>query len=195
MTKELSFRCEVRRREHGGWIYWIYRGDDPRESSTVSYASEREALLAGYQRMEQLQPTPNPISTDTVDEPSTDQASGASAKRIPGRSVLPKDLPTAITYLEDEEFDRLFRATVDEARRRGRVPNSVEVMLETTSAISEQRRKRPSREAVAVPLTRGQVNAVRAAFKAGITPSRIARQFGLSQSDVRKALVSPELKR
>ncbi len=46
----------------------------------------------------------------------------------------------------------------------------------------------PKRQPVAVSLTRGQVNAVRAAFKAGITPSRIARQFGLSQSDVRKAL-------
>jgi hypothetical protein len=34
--------------------------------------------------------------------------------------------------------------------------------------------------------TRGQVNAVRATFKAGITPSRIARQFGIPQSDVRK---------
>ena len=136
-----------------------------------------------------------PDFSDSVDEPSTNQASGASAKRIPGRSVLPKDLPTAITYLEDEEFDRLFRATVDEARRRGRLPNSVEARLETTSAISEEARKRPSREAVAVSLTRGQVNAVRAAFKAGITPSRIARQFGLSQSDVRKALASPEPKR
>jgi hypothetical protein len=30
----------------------------------------------------------------------------------------------------------------------------------------------------------------RAAFKAGITPSRIARQFGISQSNVRKALAS-----
>jgi hypothetical protein len=29
------------------------------------------------------------------------------------------------------------------------------------------------------------------AFKAGITPSRIARQFGLSQSEVRKALALP----
>jgi predicted DNA-binding protein (UPF0251 family) len=46
-----------------------------------------------------------------------------------------------------------------------------------------------------VSLTRGQLNAVRAAFKAGITPSRIARQFGISQSNVRKALASPELKR
>jgi hypothetical protein len=44
-------------------------------------------------------------------------------------------------------------------------------------------------------LTRGQVNAVRSAFKAGITPSRIAREFGISQSDVRKALASDETKR
>jgi transposase-like protein len=40
-----------------------------------------------------------------------------------------------------------------------------------------------------------QVNAVRAAFKAGITPSRIARQFEISQSNVRKALASDETKR
>ena len=42
---------------------------------------------------------------------------------------------------------------------------------------------------------RGQLNAVRAARKAGITPSRIARQFGICQSNVRKVLASPELKR
>jgi predicted transcriptional regulator len=43
-------------------------------------------------------------------------------------------------------------------------------------------------ETVAVPLTQGKLNAVRAAFKAGVTPSRIARQFGISQGNVRKAL-------
>ena len=32
--------------------------------------------------------------------------------------------------------------------------------------------------------------AVRSAFKAGVSPSRIVRHFGLSQSDVRKALAS-----
>jgi DNA invertase Pin-like site-specific DNA recombinase len=46
-----------------------------------------------------------------------------------------------------------------------------------------------------VPLTQGKLNAVRAAFKAGITPSRIARQFGISQSNVRKALASDEKER
>ena len=43
-------------------------------------------------------------------------------------------------------------------------------------------------EEVAGGLTKGKLNAVRAAFKAGVKPSAIARQFGISQSDVRKAL-------
>jgi uncharacterized protein (DUF433 family) len=55
---------------------------------------------------------------------------------------------------------------------------------------------RPTRQrqvgVAAAALTKGQVNAVRAAFKAGVTPSRIAQQFGLSHADVRKALSSDE---
>jgi transposase-like protein len=39
-------------------------------------------------------------------------------------------------------------------------------------------------------LTTGKLNAVRAAFKAGVKPSAIARQFGILQSDVRKALAA-----
>ena len=54
MDEELSFRCEARRRDHGGWIYWIYQEDEPRESSRESYASEHDALLAGFERMEEL---------------------------------------------------------------------------------------------------------------------------------------------
>ena len=94
------------------------------------------------------------------------------------RHVLPKDLAVAIKHLGDEELDRLFAAALAEMRRRGR-------RLPTD-------KPSPKRElgAVEVSLTRGQLNAVRAAFKAGITPARIARQFGLSQSDVRKALAS-----
>ena len=36
----------------------------------------------------------------------------------------------------------------------------------------------------------GKANAVRAAFKAGVKPSAIARQFGLSQADIRALLNS-----
>ena len=57
----------------------------------------------------------------------------------------------------------------------------------------------PSETAKLIPaevlLTRGQLNAVRSAFKAGITLSRIARQFGIPLSDVRKAWRRDETKR
>jgi hypothetical protein len=59
------------------------------------------------------------------------------------------------------------------------------------SASDETFRKQLTKE-VAPPLAQGKLNAVRAAFKAGVRPSRIARQFGVSLSDVsvRKALAS-----
>jgi len=50
-----------------------------------------------------------------------------------------------------------------------------------------QRRQEAAQDG-AGSLTTGKLNAVRAAFKAGVKPSAIARQFGISQSDVRKAL-------
>src|SRR5215813_11595005 len=94
-----------------------------------------------------------------------------------------------------------FAATRHELQRRGRSLTSTSVIRPTTHMGTEQRasdqsttteespeRRQPEEPNVA--LTRGQVNAVRAAFKAGITPSRIARQFGISQSDVRKVLAS-----
>ena len=59
----------------------------------------------------------------------------------------------------------------------------------------ELSRKRRVKVVAAVPLTEGKLNAVCAAFKAGFTPWRIARQFGISQSDVLKALASDTAKR
>jgi hypothetical protein len=93
------------------------------------------------------------------------------------RHVLPADLSNAIKHLDDQQFNRLVSAVVAEQKRRGR-------KLPVSDEGSRKRRV----QAVAAPLTQGKLNAVRAAFKAGVTPSRIARQFGISQSDVRKAL-------
>ena len=95
-----------------------------------------------------------------------------------GRHVLPKDLPNAVRHLNDEELDRLLVVTLAEAKRRGRHATPTSKRLQNRAPKS------------ALSLTPGQLNAVRAAFKAGITPARIARQFGLSQSDVRKALAT-----
>ena len=105
---------------------------------------------------------------------NTDAAAASLRRHVP-----PKDLPAAIKQLDDQELDRLLAAAVAEQRQRGRKPaESVEP--------PDKRRI----EAVAVHFTPGKMNAVRAAFKAGVKPSQIARQFGLSQSDVRKALAS-----
>src|SRR6266487_2446740 len=111
------------------------------------------------------------------------------------RHVLPNDLPNAVKHLDDRELDLLITASLEEAKRRGRLLPNVQANTPDESA-----RKRSSRtdkssqrrqvEVAAVSLTRGQVNAVRAAAKAGIKPSLIARQFGIPQSDVRKVLAS-----
>lgn len=100
------------------------------------------------------------------------------------RHVLPSDLPNAIRHLEDRDFDRLLTAVLTEQKRRGR----------QTPVFADSLRQSRA-ETTPHSLTRGQVNAVRAAFKAGVTPSRIARQFGLSQSDVRKALAAEKAPR
>ncbi len=145
--------------------------------------------------------TPSLFSTEHVGEPSTKQASDVTTARRLSRPLLPKDLPKALTYLDDGEFDRLFRATVAEADRRGKLSESLEASLtkrdtgtsEPMKVTAPTNRQSPKRVVgvAAMALTQGEVNAVRAAFKAGVTPSRIARQFGLSQSDVRRALASP----
>jgi hypothetical protein len=86
---------------------------------------------------------------------------------------------SAIKQLDDQELDRLQAAVLTEQKRRGRKPGQ---SVETAD--------KPRVEAAVVHLTPGKLNAVRAAFKVGVKPSQIARQFGLSQSDVRKALAS-----
>ena len=92
---------------------------------------------------------------------------------------MPSDLPTAIKHLNDQELEQLLAAVTAERHRRDKKPPSPE---RTPS-------KRPV-EAETVSLTPGKLSAVRAAFKAGVRPSKIAKQFGISQSDVRKVIAN-----
>jgi hypothetical protein len=57
---------------------------------------------------------------------------------------------------------------------------------------SKAERKRT--ELPAITLTVGKQNAVRAAFKAGVTPAKIAKQFGIPQSDVRRVIANETMK-
>jgi predicted DNA-binding protein (UPF0251 family) len=94
------------------------------------------------------------------------------------RHVLPSDLPGAIKHLSDHELEQLQAAITVEQQRRGKKPPTPNKTLN----------KRP--ETPTVTLTIGKLNAVRAAFKAGVRPSKIAKQFGISQSEVREVLAS-----
>jgi hypothetical protein len=138
----------------------------------------------GRDRIQQ-QVTPDLFSTASpLGEPSP-PATLAQERR----HVLPKDLPKAVKHLTDRELDLLIAVSLAEAKRRGRSPPSVE-SDESVPKRSSRTDHRRQVEAATVSLPLGQINAVRAAFKAGIKPSLIARQFGLSQSDVRKVLAS-----
>jgi hypothetical protein len=129
-----------------------------------------------------------------ADLPSAQQSVAvvSAADKSSPRHVLPRDLSNALPQLDDVELDRLFAATRHELQRRGRLPANAPAIQPITNvgAAMEKSSERQRPDAPTVALTQGQVNAVRATFKAGITPSRIARQFGISQSDVRKVLAS-----
>jgi hypothetical protein len=121
--------------------------------------------------------------------PSPKAAVDRTADTSRHRYVLPKDLPHALQRLDDSQFVSLLAAALNEAKRRDRLPPGL-----VTSALeggnprakrspkSNQRSKARQGHSAALSLTRGQVNAVRAAFKAGIGPSRIAREFGISKA-------------
>ena len=145
--------------------------------------------------------TPDLFSTDMVRDaspPPTTRVSATEAATDTAwkRHVLPRDLPKAVKYLTDRELDLLITVSVEEAKRRGRLlPTSVwPSSTDASVPMQSSSRDKEQAEATKVSLTRGQVNAVRAALKAGIKPSQIARQFGISQSDVRKVLASDTAK-
>ena len=104
------------------------------------------------------------------------------------RHFLPKDLAGALKRLDNAEIDALLAAVTTEAKRRGRSPPS-RAKEKPIADARPQPCQAPAGQA-AGSLTTGKLNAVRAAFKAGVKPSAIARQFGISQSDVRKALAN-----
>jgi len=154
------------------------------------------------------QAAPDLFSTDELRDTSPAPtkpiaATEAAADTSTQRHVLPKNLSHAVTQLSDTELDQLCKAAFDEAKRRRRFRWSIGTDSTPSSRRpsdlitkrSPRTDKRRQADIAEVPLTRGQLNAVRAAFKAGITPSRIARQFGISQANVRKALASDEPRR
>jgi hypothetical protein len=127
----------------------------------LNRSSESDPLsFAGQER-------PSPTSS-----PVTGHESGEA---LSSRHVLPRDLDAAIEHLDDRELERLILAALQERDRR-KLP------------VPEKSERKSQTEMATVALPQGKLNAIRAAFKAGVPPSRIAKQFGVSRSDVQAAL-------
>jgi hypothetical protein len=112
-------------------------------------------------------------------EPEVSPCAGLSAAPEPdvsasSRYTLPTDLNAAIRHLDDQQLDRLATAVLEERTRR--------------SGPLKAKSSQPQVEVDASSLPLGKLNAVRAAFKAGVTPVTIAREFGISRTEVQKAL-------
>jgi len=120
-----------------------------------------------------------------------------------GRDVRTKEVKSLHIisgHLNDDELETLHAATFDEMKRRGKLPPSGSGPLRrdtlTKRSPKEAKISHNRREDITeASLPSGKVNAVRAAFKAGIRPATIARQFGISQANVKKALASYDPKR
>ena len=116
------------------------------------------------------------------------------------RHVLPANLDLAVKQLTDDELMQLLEVALRESKRRGKSLFGIggdpmqssrqteELTLKHPKIENASNRKQV--EVAEVALSPGKLNAVRAAFKAGVTPSRIARQFGISQANVRKVLAA-----
>src|SRR6266545_3390229 len=162
--------------------------------------SLRQQHDAAMPRGRTQHPTPDLFSEASAPEAPPTPANQASSPQAAAavdmavslrRYLLSKDLPNALKRLGDGELASLLAAALDEAKRRGKLPSSLAASDDPTPRSRKKNESSKVRPAHAVlSLTRGQVNAVRAAFKAGIAPPRIAREFGISQSEVRKVLAS-----
>jgi predicted DNA-binding protein (UPF0251 family) len=151
------------------------------------------------------QTTPDLFSTEEVrelSEPPTKANSGnaAGASTPSKRYVLPENLDLAVKQLTDDELIELLEVALKEAKQRGKSPLRIGGdPVQSSRQTKDVTQKHPNIEDASsrkrtdeVKLSPGKLNAVRAAFKAGVTPSRIARQFGISQLNVRKALASDD---
>src|SRR5215813_6424383 len=98
---------------------------------------------------------------DFPSSPPSDEPLSVGARRVenassPPRYVLPKDLDGAIKQLNDSELDRLISAALEERTRRRKLSGT------------EDSQRREAVDPVRVSLPQSKLNAVRAAFKAGV---------------------------
>jgi hypothetical protein len=125
------------------------------------------------------------------DRPSS--RDGHQAPRQKRRAQLP-DLVRDAGQLENDDLIDLIRAAIGEARRRGIGPASavgdsswtVPPVIERKSPAAERIVCNPAPVADIPP---AKASMVHAAVRAGFSPARVAKDFGVSTATVRKLMV------
>ncbi len=124
------------------------------------------------------------------------------------RPTLPKAKPPHLdlSNLSDPRLARLLGELIGELRRRkhervghGNQPELDQAIREAAHALESiaprkaRRTTRPPRGSDAtLPLQEPKRKAIRAALQAGVTPSQVAKHFGLSPAAVRKVLIAAD---
>ncbi len=87
--------------------------------------------------------TPDLLSAEGVGGQSSNAGADTTSTPPSPKSILSKDLPKALGYLDGQDLDRLLGAAIDETRRRGRLPPGQEVSsAKAAGALSEPIPKR-----------------------------------------------------
>jgi hypothetical protein len=101
--------------------------------------------------------------------------------------------PEQLAILSDKDLSELTAVLVEELQRRMSLAAGGEERSDLYRAISKlerlgpQRPKpQPARRQEPSPIFDGKRNAIRAALKAGLRPTQVAKHFGVSLSDVRQ---------
>jgi len=178
----------------GLYVFWYACGRSASAHPPCSQSSsllrwDAGGILGGMPTRRSAETTPDRVSTPPPEgaRPPIVPTSKAEPDNLAPqpRYLLPSDLAGALKRLDDAELDTLLAAVTTEAERRGRRPPRSATERPPSAAMAQ-----PPSEHDVGSLSTGKLNAVRAAFKAGLKASAIAREFGISQSEVRKALAA-----
>ena len=105
--------------------------------------------------------------------------------------LLPNDLANSLTFISDQDFKILASAVDRERNRRQKALDGPEPAESPTRVrqkpylTSSQNNPRDPQ-----PLTKARINALRAAIKAGVKPTALVRQFGISLTTLQHALTA-----
>ena len=112
--------------------------------------------------------------------------------------ALPADLGKSLRLLDDDGLDRLKKAVIEEARRRGRHlpegPSAARRGTERSGPAKGTGAKAGAQDGAA-PVTAGQERLILAAYEAGLKPAAIAKEVRVSRATVQHVIARAKRER